>query len=68
LRDGNEGWLISEINAGNIGGLFRLEYLGVHGVADRFVDWICHFSHSATRPERLLSKSTPPESLMEKNG
>lgn len=34
---------ISEINAGNIGGLFRIEYLGVAGVTDRFVDWLHEF-------------------------
>jgi len=30
-------WKISEINAGNIGGLFRLEYLGIPGITDRFI-------------------------------
>ena len=38
LLDNSGTWKISEINAGNIGGLFRLEYLGVKGVSDRFVD------------------------------
>jgi len=38
LLDNNGTWKVSEINAGNIGGLFRLEYLGVKGVPDRFVD------------------------------
>jgi len=38
LLDDNGTWKISEINAGNIGGLFRLEYLGVKGVSDRFID------------------------------
>ncbi len=40
LRDDNGKWRISEINAGNIGGLFRIEYLGVAGVTDRFVAWL----------------------------
>ncbi len=38
LLDNSGTWKISEINAGNIGGLFRLEYLGINGVSDRFVD------------------------------
>ena len=38
LLDNSGTWKISEINAGNIGGLFRLEYLGIKGVTDRFVD------------------------------
>jgi glutathione synthase len=40
LRDDGGGWLISEVNAGNIGGLFRLEYLGVPGLTDRLVAWM----------------------------
>jgi glutathione synthase/RimK-type ligase-like ATP-grasp enzyme len=44
LRNDDGGWLISEVNAGNIGGLFRLEYLGVHGITDRFVDWMTRFA------------------------
>ncbi len=38
LLDNNGTWKISEINAGNIGGLCRLEYLGVKGVSERFVE------------------------------
>ncbi len=38
LLNNSGTWKISEINAGNIGGLFRLEYLGIKGVTDRFVD------------------------------
>jgi glutathione synthase/RimK-type ligase-like ATP-grasp enzyme len=53
LRDGPHGWRISEINAGNIGGLFRLEYLGVPGVTDRFVEWLGDFSRRADRPELM---------------
>ncbi len=44
IRDDDGGWRISEINAGNIGGLFRLEYLGVAGVTDRFVAWLQRYS------------------------
>jgi glutathione synthase/RimK-type ligase-like ATP-grasp enzyme len=50
LRDDDDRWLISEINAGNVGGLFRLEYLGVAGITDRFVDWL----------HRLAETSGPP--------
>jgi glutathione synthase/RimK-type ligase-like ATP-grasp enzyme len=49
LRNDDGGWLISEINAGNIGGLFRLEYLGVPGVTDRFVDWLRRFANQSSR-------------------
>jgi len=38
LLENSGTWKVSEINAGNIGGLFRLEDLGVKGVTDRFVD------------------------------
>lgn len=40
LRDHSGQWLINEIIAGDSGGLFGLEYLGVRGIADRFVDWL----------------------------
>jgi glutathione synthase/RimK-type ligase-like ATP-grasp enzyme len=43
LRDDSGGWTVSEINAGNIGGLFRIEYLGIPGVTDRFVSWLHAF-------------------------
>jgi glutathione synthase/RimK-type ligase-like ATP-grasp enzyme len=49
LRSNDGGWLISEINAGNIGGLFRLEHLGVAGVTDRFVDWLRRFANQSDR-------------------
>ena len=54
------GWLISEINAGNIGGLFRLEYLGVPGITDRFVGWLQRFanqSHLRGRPLSMPSET-----------
>ena len=44
LQDDDGKWTISEINAGNIGGLFRLEDLGVKGVRDRFVNWLLSFA------------------------
>jgi glutathione synthase/RimK-type ligase-like ATP-grasp enzyme len=50
LRDDTGDWRISEINAGNIGGLFRIEYLGVAGVTDRFVSWLQNF-HDRKNPE-----------------
>ena len=51
LLDNSGTWKISEINAGNIGGLFRLEYLGIKGVTDRFVDKLrtCVEIHGATQ-------------------
>lgn len=41
LLDNSGTWKISEINAGNIGGLFRLESLGVQEAPDRFVNQLC---------------------------
>ena len=43
LRDDDGTWKVSEINAGNIGGIFRLEEMGVAGVTDRFVSWLHAF-------------------------
>ncbi len=40
IRDDDGRWRLSEINAGNVGGLARLEHLGVRGITDRFVDWL----------------------------
>jgi glutathione synthase/RimK-type ligase-like ATP-grasp enzyme len=51
LWDDNGDWRISEINAGNIGGLFRIEYLGVPGVTDRFVAWL-HADHNRNSSRR----------------
>jgi glutathione synthase/RimK-type ligase-like ATP-grasp enzyme len=65
LRDDTGGWLISEINAGNIGGLFRLEYLGVPGVTDRFVDWLRRFSNQTDRMGRLSPLPMPSENFLE---
>ena len=44
IQDDQGTWKVSEINAGNIGGLFRLEDLGVEGVTDRFVEWLHQFA------------------------
>ena len=49
------GWPTSEIDAGNIGGLFRLEYLGVRGINDRFVDWLQRFANQSHLRGRPLS-------------
>ncbi len=40
LRDDDGAWRVSEINAGNVGGLARLEQLGARGVTERFVAWL----------------------------
>ncbi len=60
LLDNNGTWKISEINAGNIGGLFRLEYLGVPGVTDRFVDMLrtCDGIPDVTRSTPSKKKTT----------
>jgi glutathione synthase/RimK-type ligase-like ATP-grasp enzyme len=52
LQDDKGEWIISEINAGNIGGLFRIEYLGVPGVTDRFVNWLQDFHHGHDPDQR----------------
>ncbi len=38
LLDDDGSWKVSEINAGNIGGVFRLESMGVLGTTNRFVE------------------------------
>ena len=63
LRNDDGGWLISEINAGNIGGLFRLEYLGVAGVTDRFVDWLHRHANQTHREGR--PPPMPTENVLE---
>ena len=40
LRDDDGHAKLSEINAGNIGGLARLEQLGKSGAMNRFVNWL----------------------------
>ena len=49
LRD-DDTWVVSEINAGNVGGLFRLQYLGVAGITDRLVDWLCRYAERSREP------------------
>jgi len=44
LRDDEGKWVVSEINAGNIGGVFRLETMGVEGVTDRVAQWLQAFA------------------------
>jgi glutathione synthase/RimK-type ligase-like ATP-grasp enzyme len=63
LRDDDGCWRISEINAGNIGGLFRLEYLGVSGVTDRFVAWLERFAAHPHRPREPLLPVQPQTTL-----
>jgi glutathione synthase/RimK-type ligase-like ATP-grasp enzyme len=46
LQDDDGVWRVSEINAGNVGGIFRLEELGITGVTDRFVGWLHQFVDS----------------------
>ncbi len=40
IEDDGGAWRISEINAGNVGGLFRLEALGEPDLTDRFVRFL----------------------------
>jgi len=60
LRNDDGGWLISEVNAGNIGGLFRLEYLGIQGITDRFVDWLARLASAGARLTTAISHSNEP--------
>lgn len=49
LTDDDGQARVSEINAGNIGGLFRLETLGVTGITERFVRWLRQSNWQAKR-------------------
>jgi hypothetical protein len=62
LRDDNSDWKISEINAGNIGGLLRIEHLGVAGVTDRFVAWLqgYHARNSLKQKRHPSTATTRP--------
>ncbi len=44
LMDDDGSWILSEINAGNIGGYNRLEELGAEGILDRLSSWILSFA------------------------
>ena len=57
LQNDSGSWTISEINAGNIGGLFRIEYLGVPGVTDRFVAWL-HAYYDRNNPGRSSDRAS----------
>ncbi len=59
LRDENGRWKLSEINAGNVGGLSRLEQLGVKGTTDRFVEWLKDFGQR-TRSGAITGVRWPP--------
>ena len=52
IQDDDGVWRVSEINAGNVGGIFRLEELGITGVTDRFVGWLHRFVDAHGRPVR----------------
>jgi glutathione synthase/RimK-type ligase-like ATP-grasp enzyme len=60
LLDNSGTWKISEINAGNIGGLFRLEYLGIPGITDRFIHKLrtCDRNRRMTQFPRSVKEST----------
>jgi len=59
LLDDGGTWKISEINAGNIGGLFRLEYLGIPGITDRFIHKLraCDRNRRVTQFPRSVKES-----------
>lgn len=46
LMDDNGNWVISEINAGNIGGFARLQELTGQPVMNKFIDWLVKFAQS----------------------
>jgi len=59
LKDDDGSSKVSEINAGNVGGLFRIEYLGIPGATDRFVSWLNNFYKRAGEPRaRVESPGT----------
>lgn len=49
LMDDDGNWVISEINAGNIGGFARLELLTHHPTMDRFLNWLTQFARRKAR-------------------
>lgn len=51
LRDDDGAWVVSEINAGNIGGFGRLEALGQGDATAHLARWLIEF---AARPRRNL--------------
>lgn len=63
LRDDKGRATLSEINAGNVGGLARLEQLGKSGTINRFVNWLrSHDKVSGIND--LLQSCTPPQSIV----
>jgi len=60
LLDNSGTWKIIEINAGNIGGLFRLEYLGIPGITDRFIHKLraCDRNRRVPQFPRSVKEST----------
>ncbi len=52
IEDETDRWRVSEINAGNVGGLFRLEALGAPALTDRFVRFLAGLADRAAVPLR----------------
>ena len=52
LQDDDGQWILSEINAGNIGGYDRLEKLSGQPVISRLVDWLV----SSCKQKKFLKK------------
>lgn len=44
LMDDDESWILSEVNAGNIGGYNRLEQLSGEPIIDELILWLCNYS------------------------
>lgn len=59
LRGDDGKWLISEINAGNIGGLFRLQDLGMKHSTERFVRWLHAFGKRGRGRRRTAPEQDP---------
>ena len=57
LKGDSGNWVVSEINAGNIGGFFRVEDLGLTGVVNRFVGWLQAFAMKSVLPNNLRNQS-----------
>jgi glutathione synthase/RimK-type ligase-like ATP-grasp enzyme len=51
IEDEAGTWRVSEINAGNVGGLFRLETLGEPGLTERFVEFLSGLARRGRAPD-----------------
>ena len=58
LQDDDDRWCISEINAGNIGGFFRLQQLTHTPVMDRLIDWLISYAKSDLSVDHGYSETT----------